>query len=223
MRTALSICGALLAVGAAACASSATLGDRMFDHFGRAGQIQSALIMGDLEGARRPASWLAEHEIAPDLGSVAEPWLEEIRGEARAVSDASSIDEAADATARLAAACAGCHTASDDGPRFRSAADPPDPRTRGAHMAGHLWAMDRMWEGLIGASDETWRAGARAIAGEEPEPGFPGGGTAAVLARAVHDQAARAEGAPARDRPAAYAEMIKACASCHTLSGVGAQ
>jgi cytochrome c553 len=208
-------------VAATACASSATLGDRMFDHFGRAGQIQSALMMGDLEGARRPGAWLAEHEVASDLGPGAEPWMQEIRGEARAVSNASSIDEAADAAGRLAAACAGCHTAQQDGPRFRSAGDPPDPRTRGVHMAGHLWAMDRMWEGLIGASDDTWRAGARAIAGEDPEPGFPGGGTAAVLARAVHDQAAVAERAAPPDRPTAYAEMIKSCAGCHTLLGVG--
>ena len=66
-------------------AGSATVGDRMFDHFGRAGQIQTALIMGDLDGARRPGSWLAEHESFEDLGSDARPWVELIRSAAREV------------------------------------------------------------------------------------------------------------------------------------------
>jgi mono/diheme cytochrome c family protein len=221
MRTTVLISAALGAVIVSACAGSATVGDRMFDHFSRAGQIQTALIMGDLDGARRPGSWLAEHESFEDLGSEAQPWVEMIRSSAREVEEAPSIEEAADATGRLASACAGCHTASNDGPRFRSAGDAPPANTRGAHMVGHLWAMDRMWEGLIGASDETWRAGARAIADIEPESGFPGGGTAAVLARTVHDQAQEAERAEAQDRPAAYAEMMKTCASCHTLLGAG--
>jgi cytochrome c553 len=204
-----------------ACGGSATLGDRMFDHFQRAGQIQTSLIVGDLDGARRPAGWLAEHVEPTDLGPASETWVPRMREAARAVVGAASVDEAANAAGRIGATCAGCHAASGDGPRFRSAAGAPPARTRGQHMIGHLWAMDRMWEGLIGGSDETWRAGARALAETEPEQGFPGGGTAVVLARAVHDQASAAERAPVAERPAAYAEMIKACAACHALSGVG--
>jgi len=206
----------------AGCAGNATIGERVFDHFSRAGQIPTALISGDLEAARRPASWLADHEGFEDLGPDAEPWVARIRTEARAVADAPSLDAAADATGRLAAACADCHAAPDGAPRFRSAAAAPPVLTRGAHMMGHLWAMDRMWEGLVGGSDETWRAGARAISDVEPE-GFPGGGPAILLARSVHEQASDAAGLEPAARPAAYAELVKTCASCHTLTGVAGQ
>ena len=194
--------------------------ERMFDHYGRAGQIQTALIVGDLEASRRPAAWLAEHEAFAGLPTGSEQWVDEIRGAARAVRDADSIDQAADATARLASACAGCHAATDGGPRFRSAAPPASPDQLGSHMVRHLWGVDRMWEGVIGGSAQTWNAGARAIADSEPHEEFPGGSTTATLAQAVHDQAARALHLPAPDRPALYAEILKTCAGCHSLVGV---
>ena len=221
MRTPARIATALAVSAGSACVGSATLGDRMFDHFSRAGQVQTALIVGDLEGARRPATWLAEHEDVGGFGDVGRTWVPRMQAAARDVVTAASLDEAADAAGRVGGTCAGCHAATGHGPTFRSASGAPPARTRGQHMIGHLWAMDRMWEGLIGGSDETWRSGARAIADIEPEPGFPGGGTSAVLARAVHDQAERAERAARDERPAAYAEMVKTCAACHTLSGVG--
>ena len=208
----------------ASCAGPRALDDRMFDHFSRAAEIQSALMMGDLERARRPARWLAEDESFGDLGAGAQGWIDAMRAASLAVAEAESVNAAADATGRLAAVCAGCHTASADGPTFLSMASPPDGGNLGTHMIRHLWAMDRLWEGLIGASGDTWRMGALALAEEEPAEGFPGSSAsaAAAMAQALHDQAERAERTPAGDRPAAYADLIKTCAGCHALSPAGA-
>ena len=159
----------------ASCGGPPQPGDRMFDHFTRATAIQSALIVGDLEGARRPAAWLAEHQAVGSVASGSEPWLDALRESALEIRDAESVDAAADATARLGASCAGCHTSSRNGPRFRLAGDPPAGEGEVNHMIRNLWAMDRMWEGLIGAAEDSWRGrsardrgrGARDLSGRE--------------------------------------------------------
>ena len=202
------------------CAGTPSVEDRRFEQFGQAGRVQTALIVGDLEAARRPAAWLAEHDGLAELGSEAQPWAERIRTASSEVEQATSIGEAADATGRIADACAGCHTAADQGPRFRSSG-PADDASEGAHMVQHLWAMDRMWIGLVAPDDAMWRSGAAAIADREPSDAFPGGTATAALAEAVHAQAARARDVSVDERGAAYAEMIKGCASCHAVVGAG--
>lgn len=203
------------------CGGSAAVDERMIDHFGRAGQIQSSLIAGDLEGARRPARWVAEHESLADPGPEAVQWARSLQRAAADIAAASSLDGAADATGHMVSACAGCHTAVG-GPSFRTmGAAPAAGTSTGTHMVRHLWAMDRMWEALIGGSDEAWRAGAEALATQSPGEDFSAGGASAALAEALHEQARTAGQLSAAARPAAYADMIKVCAGCHTLNGVG--
>lgn len=203
------------------CGGSAAVDERMIDHFGRAGQIQSSLIAGDLEGARRPARWVAEHETLADPAPEAVQWVRSLQQASADIAHASSLDGAADATGRMVAACAGCH-AEVGGPRFRTMGAPPSSGTStGTHMVRHLWAMDRMWEALIGGSDDAWRAGAEALAAQDPSEEFSVGGASAALAEALHEQARAAQQLTAEARPAAYADMIKVCAGCHTLNGVG--
>ena len=203
------------------CGGSAAVDERMIDHFSRAGQIQSSLIAGDLEAARRPARWVAEHESLTDPDPEAVRWAGSLKQAASDVANAASLDGAADATGRMAAACAGCHSA-EGGPRFRTMVEvPPEGTTTGTHMVRHLWAMDRMWEGLIGGSDAAWRAGAEALATQGASGEFSSGGASAALAEALHEQARTARQLSPAAWPAAYADMIKICAGCHTLNGVG--
>lgn len=193
-----------------------TLGDRMFDHFRRAGQVQTALIAGDLEGARLPASWLAKFDGFEDVTELSGPWLEQLRDAAADIEQAVSIAEAAEATGRLGASCAGCHRASADGPRFQQMTSAPMATETVSHMMRHLWAMDRMWEGLISGSSQTWVSGASTIADDEPDHEVGGGAEVAALAELVHSQANIARSAALADRPAAYAGLIETCAACHT-------
>ena len=202
------------------CAGSPPVEERMFDHFARAGEIQTALIVGNLNGARRPARWLAESADFPAGRATADdPWVSELHRSARAVAEAPTIDAAADGMARLASACAGCH-GEMGGPRFGSGPGAEEGATVGSHMVRHLWAMDRMWEGLVGGSSASWDRGARVLAEDEPETRVPGGEETAALARSLHREATSALGAEPEDRPAAYAALVKTCAACHTRVGV---
>lgn len=206
----------------AACQSSPppAVGDRMFDHFHRAGQVQTSLIVGDLEGARRPASWLASYEELDVVLADQERWLEQLRGTAGEIAAAASMAEAAAATGRLGATCAGCHRNVGDGPRFQQMTSAPSADGTVSHMKRHLWAMDRMWEGLISGSTQTWVSGASAIATVEPEE-IAGGPVVAALAEEVHRQADEARSVTRVDRPAAYAGLLETCAACHTTLGIG--
>ena len=46
------------------------------------------------------------------------------------------------------------------GPRFVVGTKSPTGNSQESQMIRHLWAADRMWEGLVGPSDEAWTAGA---------------------------------------------------------------
>jgi mono/diheme cytochrome c family protein len=209
----LSTVGGLVLIG---CAGTPPAEERMFDHFSRAGHVQTALILGDLNGARRPARWLAESADFPDGGDA---WVDQLRRSARAVVEASSVDQAADAAGEMAASCAGCH-GELGGPRFGTGPGVEEGGTVASHMVRHLWAMDRMWEGLIGGSDEAWDRGARVLADQEPEVRIPGGPSTAALARSLHREASSAMDAVPERRPAAYASLVKTCAACHIVTGV---
>lgn len=206
-----------------ACSSSPPppdLGDRMFDHFHAAGQIQTALIVGDLEGVRQPAAWLANSEQFDDLDG-SEDGVQRVRAAASRIEDATSIRQAARAAGQLAGACAGCHEAANDGPRFHEADTPDEGGTAIDHMMRHLWAMDRMWEGLISGSTETWIAGASAIADEHPEGALSNPAAIGELGDRLHRQASDARTAPVSRRPALYGELLETCAACHERTGVG--
>ena len=103
---------------------------------------------------------------------------------------------------------------------------PPAWSDMESHMQRHQWAIDRLWEGLIGPSDAAWSRGIRMLA-EAPlhgteatwdEPAAAGD----ELARRVHElgrEAATALLPPAR--AAVYGEVLGVCADCHTRTGGG--
>jgi hypothetical protein len=96
-------------------------------------------------------------------------------------------------------------------------------------MIRHLWAADRMWEGLVGPSDEAWTAGAQALDRDWAE--------GRSLIRAAADSEAtvgligriRALGHEALDtrvpkaRAAVYAELLRTCNGCHDSTGIKAE
>ena len=209
-----------LVVAACSSAPPPDLGERMFDHFQRAGQIQTALIVGDLEAARRPAAWLANYDQFDGLDGDAD-WVDRVRSAAGEIESAATIAAAASAVSRMAGACAGCHESAADGPRFRQASDPPAGGTAIDHMMRHLWGMDRMWEGLISGSTETWTTGAAVLADEQPSAVFSSAAGVGEIGDRLHRQATAARSAAAPERPSAYADLLGTCAACHERVGVG--
>lgn len=182
--------------------------------------IERLLIKGKLDEARDLARAIAEGLLEPELG----PWGARaalVVERAQAVADAPGVDEACRREARLAEACAGCHIDTVAQPEFGSPpAAPPDLDSVAARMARHRWAADRLWEGLIGADDASWRAGLAVLA--QPPLRWPALGDRHALARSLQQLADQGRQRQTTDnladRARLYGEMLVRCAACHTAS-----
>lgn len=72
-------------------------------------RINTALAAGDLDAAQTPAYWLAAHNRLEGAADDWQPYINEMRDAARAVSEAPDIATARAATQRIAESCADCH------------------------------------------------------------------------------------------------------------------
>jgi cytochrome c553 len=198
----------------------------MQQHLARINVIKSAILVGDLERVREPAIWLVDHEPLDQLDLIYEPFVLSMRGHARDVATAADIGAAARATARIAVDCGNCHRATGVEPDVGQAQEPPAWSDMASHMQRHRWAVDRLWEGLIGPSDGSWSRGIRMLA-EAPLLGTEAGWDDAetegdALARRVHELGRDAASALTPEaRVTVYAKMIAACAACHARSAGG--
>jgi cytochrome c553 len=200
----------------------------MWTHFQRVGEVQSAVIRGDLAGTRSAATWIADHEEVQGLPAASAPFVTEMKGYAQEVAQAEHVLEAALGTGRMASACGSCHRSAEKGPRFNVVSRPETgtgPVT--TQMLKHIWAADRMWDGLIGPSDSSWTAGAIAMADiTEYERGLSATSGNAddvrALARRARDLSTRAAMASTQNaRGEIYGEFLATCAACHQMMGVG--
>jgi hypothetical protein len=210
----------------AACAllgrSQPTLREHMDAHLARAEAARSAVIQGDLEGARTAAEWLAEHPQHPELPKGERSPMEDLRAFSRCIVRTDQLEDAARATAEVAASCGRCHVATEAGPRFGTAPMPQTGSSVPGHMRRHDWAAERMWEALVSSSDELWDQGATALTAD---PLVLGGSTDAnpqanALAREVHDLGTSAIGLEPDHRAAVYGRLLVTCVRCHELIDV---
>jgi len=193
----------------------------MVEHFARARSLRDAVIAGELEDLRGPATWL-KGQI--DATSFPAPWrvhVAEVQAAAAGLMTTESIAGAAAEVAAMAGACGACHASLQSGPKLTIPPLPePVPGTN-AHMIRHQWAAERMWEGLVIPSEEAWTIGAAALAEaplavehltenvELPEE---------VLAMGERVHKLGQTGMSTRDwagRARIYSEFIAACATCH--------
>lgn len=147
------------------------------------------------------------------------PMDQAVRSAARRVALARDVPAAAVRVARVATACAACHTATGGGPVATDPELPGQAWSVGQNMPLHRWAVDWMWLGLVADSDEAWVRGARELDDRPLAPRFAGEGAArtAELEQQVYALARRAlttEGAV--DRAALMGELLATCATCHT-------
>lgn len=194
----------------------------MDEHFVKAGDIKLAVINGDLAAAKTPAEWMTN---SLDSGEVPVKWrayVPPVKRAAEAVMKAEDLTAAAKGTAEMARACGACHVAMEIEIGTSTMRDPSGGEGEGAHMDRHQWAVDRMYEGLIGPSDEAWSSGAAALMEAPLHSDADASKEVADLAGRVH-----ALGASAKDqtdpqqRAGHYAELIGTCATCHELVGGG--
>lgn len=220
----------LLALGLAglqgAAAEETDLGTHMQQHMQQITRIRTAVISGDLDGVRRPATWLQQHEPAPEASILYVPFILSMRSHAGEILEARDVQSAAADVSAIATDCANCHIASEVDLDFGNASEPPAWSDMESHMQRHQWAIDRLWEGLIGPSDASWSRGIRMLA-EAPLHGTEATWEGSVadgdaMARRVHELGREAATALLpHARAAIYGEMLGVCADCHTRTGGG--
>ena len=199
----------------------------MKDHFYKATEMQVAVINGDLEALREPAEWMAEHANSAAMPDAWSPHAEAMHAAARDAAAAADLESAAQATALMGAECGNCHTALNAGVGFAVDSAPPEGEGAGPHMARHVWASGRMWEGLISSSAVVWDGGAEVLS-EAPLAPAELSADLDVLAEvsemegSVHVMGAEAVGLTDQaERAAVYGKFLATCAGCHEKAGRG--
>lgn len=194
----------------------------MHENYALYAAVERLLLRGKLEDARDMARLIG---LAPDEEGLS-TWADRVtvvRDRVSALAGAPSIEEGCRRAARLAGACARCHVATSAMPEF---AHPPvlpqDRPTVESRMARHMWAVERIREGVLGGDDASWRAGLDVLAGASlPAPATEADRVA--LARRVRELTAPArsggKASTLDDRARMYGEILVTCAGCHTADG----
>jgi cytochrome c556 len=189
----------------------------MHAHLTDALLIRKAVIAGTPEHAAAPAEALAKAENPADLPANWRASVERMQQIAGRINNSTSAAQAAGATADLGVACGGCHQTLG-GPKASSEPPPPEGTTLTDRMQRHVWATERLWEGLTVPSADAWNAGVKALSASPfpPEVLKQGG---------VHGRSAAKDftklvvKAPSKktveERAALYAELLVTCGSCH--------
>lgn len=202
----------------------------MHEHLGRITTIKSLIIMGNLDGVREPAIWLADHETVDGLPADFEQYVGLMRQYAREVNNAIDLKSAAIAVSGMAQTCSNCHLANEVEIEFGYDQIPAEWSDTVSHMQRHQWAVDRLWEGLIAPSDTAWQRGTEMLVDVPLHPdevinqdsGITDSDAIDQMARRIHVLAGQGAGArtPA-ERSVLYGEILGLCAGCHTRLGRG--
>lgn len=193
----------------------------MYAHYEQVGELRTAVINGDLGETRGPARWLASHK-GDEFPAQAQEYLEQMRAEGRIILAQNELTDVANSVARMGVACGSCHTALNGGPKFKATDAPAASTGPDAHMIRHAWAIDRLWDGIIGPSDGAWTEGVSALTGAPLDFGtdkVPA--QAGELSKKVHELASTARQAHTpKQRAEVYGQLLQTCELCHSVLGM---
>jgi hypothetical protein len=197
----------------------------MTDHFSRANQLYAAVAQGQLDRVHQGAQAILAQETGEGLPPRSMPHLDELRAFTSLAARAPDLESAAGAVARMGAACGNCHTFLRRTPAFLSTSPPPADVDVASRMQRHRWAAERLWEGLIGPSDQAWRAGAQvlrdaALYTDALTQDVAQYEQVTKLAWTVHEIGARSDITQDRHiRADLYGQLMGTCAKCHQVLG----
>ena len=202
--------------------TSEDLSWRMSEHFDQVAVIKEAAVLGDLAMVAENAEALATRANPGDYPLAWRPAVVDLLAETEGLRTASTVAIAAAGAARLAGTCGACHLATKADPNFGDAMEPSDDDTLNARMERHQWAVDRMWEGIVGPSDDWWKRGAAVFGGppgcdrEFAEEEGDDGERMRRLCSSVDTLGRRAGAAKDRgERVRLYGEFLATCSGCH--------
>lgn len=218
-------------VGAAptapASAEDSALAEQMHERFAWVSAIQEVTIQGDVAEARSLAKDFADRLPAPDEPAP-EPWrphVDALRGELEALTHAEDLRDAGAGVARLGLVCGRCHADTKASPDLPQLPEPVQGGTVRDAMHGHQWAVDRMWEGIIGPSDERWIRGSTMFIAIPGCTATTEAGDAEGQALCKHAQSLARRGhvtESAEGRATIYGRLLATCAGCHAGTKVAA-
>lgn len=191
----------------------------MRQHFSDLRTVQQMLVAGKLEEAKAFAFLLTRSSPA----MRATPEGRDVTLAAGSLASARTLDDAVDHAIRIGGACASCHVRVHKTPLFPVPSRAPrDAPTIAAQMARHEWAVARLWEGYIGASQAHWRAGLYVLATSPlPRMNIASSGIARTLQQRARRALDRGDAPTIAERAADYADLLDACVSCHAENGHG--
>ncbi len=203
-------------------ADASTLKEHMREHFAAVSDLQRAIARGHLDAAKQDARWIMEHDEPQQLADWA-PFVAEMKQAARDVTAAPDLPSAAAVASRLGRACSRCHEQTHAIVTFAWEEPPADAPGLQAQMRRHQWAAARLWQGLVGPSDDMWREGALVLASTQLDAFAATGSSAprgdiSALAKRVRELATTASKTENQDaRATTFGELLSTCAGCHVL------
>jgi len=193
----------------------------MHERFAAVSAIQGFVVAGNLVAAKERAGQLVADGSLLTVAVDWAPYAENLHKQVQETSAAADLKSAASHMAAAARACGRCHEALGVDAIDHSAELAPieDDDLHGI-MRRHRWASDRMWEGLIGPSDESWQAGADAldkiIDNAQEKPVMQDDEEMRGILTSVGELAKEATTAQtAVDRQRIFGTLLSSCSSCH--------
>jgi len=197
----------------------------MHERLGRVTVIQHAVIRGDLEAAAEPAKWIVDQQDTAGFPAESAKYITDMKKFAANVAAAKDVPAAATSTAMMISYCGACHSAAKVTLTLTELPKPVGLKGPALHMREHEWAIDQMYRGLTSPSEDLWKKGVEALkeapmaAKDLPKDA---GLTKEVMASEtkIHEQAEKAlKTTDMGSKVALYGEVLKECATCHSLHG----
>lgn len=189
-------------------------------HFKETAVIRAAVIAGDLSKAVAPADALGTMDALGNVEASWKPSIDALKDAGRRIRQSPDIPGAAAATADIGRACGSCHR-DLGGPTIKVEAPPAADSSLQGRMKRHVWATERLWDGLYGPSDASWKAGVDALSREPfPKAILDKGGVHARSAASRFSSivaSASAKRSP-EERAKAYAALLETCSACHSVT-----
>lgn len=177
--------------------------------------LREAVLRNDASVVRSELAWMSASGALPSSLHVPTSPPEQSADAAAEQAHTASVF-----LGELGVVCNRCHAQGHP-----LALPPPSPPVAGTgvapHMQRHLWAIDHLWDGLIGPSEIDWNQGVAVLAGSDLDPTLFAGrndqdspaGYIAPWIRRTGLEALRTADPAARGRM--YGDLLATCADCH--------
>lgn len=197
---------------------------RMHDHLSTLDTVELSVVRGVLDDAKAASQTLSDQLSMDGLPPDGQKHLSDLKAAAIAGNKATTVEEAAEQTGKMTAACGNCHAALKKPVKEPVAPMPKGQPSLKARMIEHNHAVNELAAGLRGPSEESWKAG---VASMKSAKLWKMTLKDAELSKQVNDAetqfralATKAGAASTPDaRAAVYGEIIASCGHCHSLGG----